>query len=387
MARPTLTTPLCDLLGIEYPILSAGMGPSLIGETTGAPAELVIAVSEAGGLGVLGGAGYTVEALRDEIRRIKARTDKPFGVDVLLPADIVARGDAPFDGPREVPIMDVLGLLPDDHRDWVLRVKDELDLPDPEASMPSGTTTERPHAAVQVCIEEGVPFFCAGLGNPGFMVDAAHDAGMLVLGIAGNARTRGRIAASGADLVVAQGHEAGGHTGRIGSVALWPQAMDAARRPHRSSPPAASATAGGLPRPWRWAAPVSGSALDSWLQRKVGPSRPRSRPSSRQPTRTRAARSSTPGRPRGPRTTASTTCGTTRASNPSAFPLQVVLSSAMVAMLDQAGRSDYVGPFAGQVSGLIHEIEPAARIVERLVEETVEILGRRLPGTVTIAPG
>ena len=104
------------MLGIEYPILSAGMGPSLIGETTGAPAELVVAVSEAGGLGVLGGAGYTVETLRDEIRTIKAQTDKPFGVDLLLPADIVAKGDAPYDGPRQVPVTDALALLPEEHR-------------------------------------------------------------------------------------------------------------------------------------------------------------------------------------------------------------------------------------------------------------------------------
>ena len=57
MAKRTLRTPLCEMLGIEYPILSAGMGPSLIGEKTGAPVELVVAVSEAGGLGVLGGRG------------------------------------------------------------------------------------------------------------------------------------------------------------------------------------------------------------------------------------------------------------------------------------------------------------------------------------------
>ena len=68
----TGTVGLVYLLGIEYPILSAGMGPSLIGEKTGAPVELVVAVSEAGGLGVLGGAGYTVEELRDEIRRHQA---------------------------------------------------------------------------------------------------------------------------------------------------------------------------------------------------------------------------------------------------------------------------------------------------------------------------
>lgn len=89
MGKRILKTPLCDMLGIEYPILSAGMGPTLIGEKTGAPVELVVAVSEAGGMGVLGGSGFTVDELRDAIREIKSLTDKPYGVDLLLPKNIV----------------------------------------------------------------------------------------------------------------------------------------------------------------------------------------------------------------------------------------------------------------------------------------------------------
>jgi nitronate monooxygenase len=83
MAKRVLRTKLCDMLGIEYPILSAGMGPTLIGESTGAPPALVVAVSEAGGLGVLGGSGYTIDELREAIREIKAKTGKPYGVDLL----------------------------------------------------------------------------------------------------------------------------------------------------------------------------------------------------------------------------------------------------------------------------------------------------------------
>jgi len=73
MARRTLRTRLCDMLGIDYPIICAGMGPTLIGETAGAPAELVVAVSEAGGMGVLGGSGFTVERLRTPSGRLKQR--------------------------------------------------------------------------------------------------------------------------------------------------------------------------------------------------------------------------------------------------------------------------------------------------------------------------
>lgn len=70
MSKRVLRTKLYDMLGIDYPILSAGMGPTLVGKTTGAPVDLVVAVSEAGGLGVLGGSGFSVESLRTAIREI-----------------------------------------------------------------------------------------------------------------------------------------------------------------------------------------------------------------------------------------------------------------------------------------------------------------------------
>ncbi len=382
MAKRTLHTPLCDMLDIEYPILSAGMGPSLIGEKTGAPVDLVVAVSEAGGLGVLGGAGYTVEELRQAIAEIRDRTSRPFGVDLLLPAAQVAAGDAPDDAAGGIRLDDALDVLPAAHREWLLRVKEELDLPDAEGMIATATTTQRPHAAVQACIEEGVPLFCAGLGSPGFMVDDAHDAGMKVLGIAGNARNAGRIAADGADLVVAQGHEAGGHTGRVGSMALWPQAIDAA-----SPTPVlaaggigdgrglAAALAMGCPGVWvgtRFLASDEGGALDIQKQAIVN-----------------AGDEDT-------RRTTIYTGKTSRATynrfhdlweesglEPLQFPIQVVLASAVVDMFNRAGNVEYVGPFAGQVSGLIDEIKPAARIVEDMVEEAAEILTRRLPETVT----
>jgi len=228
MTRPVLRTKLSDILEIEYPILSAGMGPSLVGEKAGATVDLVVAVSEAGGLGVLGAAGFTIDEMRQAIREIRGRTDKPFGVDLLLPSQTVKAGDRDYDGPDELPLSEVLKTLPRSHYDWMMKVKEEMGLPDIDVMVNTASTTVRPHAAVKACIEERVPLFCAGLGNPGFMVDEAHAAGMKVLGISGNMKNAARIAQSGVDLVVAQGHEAGGHTGRIGSLALWPQAVDAA---------------------------------------------------------------------------------------------------------------------------------------------------------------
>src|SRR5271157_6176057 len=118
MPKRTLRTKLCDMLGIEYPILSAGMGPTLIGEKTGAPVELVVAVSEAGGLGVLGGSGFTVDELRAAIREIKAKTDKPFGVDLLLPKSVAKKG-LDLEGVDQIPLSTVLKSLPKPHQEWV----------------------------------------------------------------------------------------------------------------------------------------------------------------------------------------------------------------------------------------------------------------------------
>ena len=144
MSRPVLRTKLCDMLGIEYPILSAGMGPSLIGETTGAPVELVVAVSEAGGLGVLGAAGYRIEEMVEAIREIRSRTDKPFGVDLLLPRDLVEQGDQEHRGPKEMPLIDILKSLPKPHYDWLQKVKEEMQLPDIDTMVRMNTTTMQP---------------------------------------------------------------------------------------------------------------------------------------------------------------------------------------------------------------------------------------------------
>ncbi|MCK4961205.1 MAG: nitronate monooxygenase, partial [Anaerolineales bacterium] len=143
MSKRTLKTKLCDMLGIEYPILSAGMGPTLIGETTGAPVELVVAVSEAGGLGVLGGSGFTVDKLRDAIREIKARTDKPYGVDLLLPKRLSTSGGLGMEGIDELPLNQVLEMLPKPHLEWLKKVKAEMNLPDVDVMLKLNTTTMR----------------------------------------------------------------------------------------------------------------------------------------------------------------------------------------------------------------------------------------------------
>jgi NAD(P)H-dependent flavin oxidoreductase YrpB (nitropropane dioxygenase family) len=369
------------MLGIEYPIIAAGMGPTLIGETTGAPVELVVAVSEAGGLGVLGGSGFSVEGLQEAIREIKGKTKKPYGVDLLLPQKLDTTGRLGQAGVKELPLTMVLQTLPKPHQDWVKKVKDELQLPDVEIMVRMNSTTMRPQESIQVCIEEKVPLFCAGLGNPGFMVAEAHAAGMKVLAITGNTKNARRMAQSGIDLLVAQGHEGGGHTGRIGTMALLPQAIDAAY-------PVPVLAAGGIGDGRGLAAALAMGCIGVW----VGTRFLATNEGGALPVNKKRIVDSTD---EDTRVSKAYTGKTLRASynkfhdlwdgsglEPLPFPTQVLISSALLGSFVKGKKDDYVGGLAGQVSGLIKEIKPARQVLEGMVEEAVDILTRRLPENV-----
>jgi NAD(P)H-dependent flavin oxidoreductase YrpB (nitropropane dioxygenase family) len=381
MGKRILRTKLCDMLGIEYPIIAAGMGPTLIGETTGAPVELVVAVSEAGGMGVLGGSGFTVEGLQEAIRQIKTKTKKPYGVDLLLPQKLDTTGRLGQAGIKEMPLTMILQTLPKPHQDWVKKVKDELQLPDVEIIVRMNTTTMRPQEAIQVCIKEKVPLFCAGLGNPGFMVAEAHAAGMKVLAITGNTKNARRMAQSGIDLLVAQGHEGGGHTGRIGTMALLPQAIDAAY-------PVPVLAAGGIGDGRGLAAALAMGCIGVW----VGTRFLATDEGGALPVNKKHIIDSTD---EDTRVSKAYTGKTLRASynkfhdlwdgsglEPLPFPTQVLISSALLGSFVKGEKDDYVGGLAGQVSGLIKEIKPARQVLEGMVEEAVDILTRRLPENV-----
>lgn len=383
MGKRTLRTKLCDMLGIDYPILSAGMGPTLIGENPGAPVELVVAVSEAGGLGVLGGSGFTVDELREAIRKIKSQTDKPFGVDLLLPKYVAPRTGLDMEGVTQVPLGQILETLPKPHREWMNKIKESMDLPDPEVMVKMNSTTMRPQESIKVCIEERVPLFCAGLGNPGFMVAEAHAVDMKVLGITGNSKNARRMAESKIDLLVAQGHEGGGHTGRIGTMALLPQAIDAAA-------PVPVLAAGGIGDGRGVAAALAMGCIGVWVGTRFLATDEGGALEINKQRILQATDEDT-------RVSKAYTGKTLRANynkfhdlwdesglEPLPFPAQVMISSALLASFIQANKTDYVGGLAGQISGLIQEIKPAARVLEEMVQEAADIFTKKLPRDVLV---
>jgi enoyl-[acyl-carrier protein] reductase II len=163
-------TPICDMFGIDVPIFLAGMGQV-------AYADVCAAVSEAGGFGTLGMVGASPGQIRGEMRKVKSLTAKPFGVDLLQ-------------------------ALPD-----------------------------QVEAAIDVIIEEGAAAFVAGLGIPGPVIGRCHDGGVKVISMCGTVDHARRAEGAGCDVVVAQGTEAGGHTGKVAALALIPQTVDAVRIP------------------------------------------------------------------------------------------------------------------------------------------------------------
>lgn len=217
-----LRTEICDLFGIEHPILLAGMGQV-------STPELAAAVSNAGGLGVMGASSLGPKGLREWIRRCRELTDKPFGVDTLLPAS-VRRGDnlkAPSNGPLP---KDLIPEYQDFAAAFLAREGiPAADLKDiwPEPDGPPLLSKEFFEAQMEVVIEEKVPVYASGLGSPGPWIERLHANGTKVLAVVGAVRHARAMIPAGIDAIVAQGHDGGGHNSPIGTMALIPQVVDA----------------------------------------------------------------------------------------------------------------------------------------------------------------
>ena len=164
-----MKTRITDLLGIEYPILQGGM--AWIAEST-----LASAVSNAGGLGIIAGGSAPIDYLRNQIRKTKSMTDKPFGVNIML-------------------------MSPN---------AEEL---------------------AKLVIEEKVPVVTTGAGNPGKYMEAWKAAGIKVIPVVPSVALAKRMERAGADAVVAEGTESGGHIGQNTTMCLVPQVVDAVEIP------------------------------------------------------------------------------------------------------------------------------------------------------------
>jgi len=308
-------TELTEKLGIQYPIIQAGMGGV-------ATAELAAAVSNAGGLGVLGAAMMTPASLREEVRKVKELTDKPFGVDLLL-----AQG---WPGQEEM---------------------------------------------IQVMFEEEVPVFASGLGNPAPYAEEMHHHGMTVMAVIGAVRHARRVVEGGTDIVVAQGTEGGGHTGRIATMALVPQVADAIA-------PTPVVAAGGVADGRGLVAALALGACGVWVGTRFVATREANSHDNYKQKIVEATEESTQ----------VTKCFTgkdcrviknryaeqweDRQGEIKPFPFQMMVDSEKLDGAIRWGNTDLGFMPAGQISGAIHEVKSAGEVVREIMEEVEEVLSR-----------
>ncbi len=390
MSRPTLRTELCDRVGVEYPIISAGMGPVAGTGDPVATADLVAAVSNAGGLGILGGVAYSPDRLREEIRKVRSLTDKPFGVDLLLaPNFLIPIGKREREAAAKM--ANTKPKLPEQHVETVRKIADELQIewheaPDEVGNMGDWVPEGQSWAGcqIEVLLEEEVPVFASGLGTPASFADVLKAHNITILSLVGNVRAATQVKEGGADYVVAQGTEAGGHTGKIGTLALLPQVMDAVA-------PTPVIAAGGIASGRALAGVLAMGAEAAWCGSVFLVSEEANQPDLQKQRIIDAATEDT--------VVTRLYSGKTmrNITNPliqaweshglQALPmgLQAALIKDLTYSIRKADRHDLLMNAAGQTSGMLKELRPAKAILEELVDEATDVLASKLSARVSVS--
>lgn len=334
----TIRTPLCDLLGIDVPVLQAGMG-------MGARAALAAAVSEAGGLGVLGAAGLTPEEIARELATVRTATDRPFGVDLLFPPDLL--------GPSG------LGSL--EHYLEAAPPQARADL----SELLRLGTPGWVEAQVDAALDAGATVLVSGLGSPARVMDRCRAAGATVLALAGSPTQASRLEADGVDAVIASGTDAGGHTGRIGSMSLWPAVVSRCEVP--------VVAAGGIADGRGLAAALTVGCLGAWIgTRFLATEEAEVHPAAKHRVLTAATDDTVvtkaySGKPM--RVLRNSFTDEWKDRDPLPFPLQLGATDGLGRRGLETGDVERGAVQAGQGVGLVTRIEPAADLVRRIVAE------------------
>jgi NAD(P)H-dependent flavin oxidoreductase YrpB (nitropropane dioxygenase family) len=350
--------------------------------------DVVAAVSKAGGMGVLGAVAHTPEQLEIDLKWIEAEVgDRPYGVDLIVPAKYAGSDQG------GLTMQDIVGLIPQEHRDFVHRLLEKYDVPPlPEsergASSRSGgdlSGTAAPFSAAQadplleIALAHHPRLLVNALGPPpAHMIERVKEEGRLIGALAGKAQHAQRHVQAGVDLIIAQGAEAGGHTGEVGTMVLVPEVVDAVA-------PVPVLGAGGIGRGRQMAAAMALGAAgvwcgSVWLTTEEAETHPvvkqkflaasssdtlRSRSLTGKPARQlRSAWTDEWDDPANPR--------------PLGMPLQPILVGEARARIERAsyrpgsGAEQLANYFVGQVVGSMNAVKPAAQVVFDMIDEFIE---------------
>ena len=362
-----MRTPICDLLGIDHPIV--GFTPS---------EHVAAAISRSGGLGVLGCVRFNDAAELDKVLDwMDASTDgRPYGVDVVMPATIPAEGAA----------IDLGQLIPAGHRDFVEQTLVRLGVPPlPDGSRPADGVLGWLHSVareqVEVALGHPARLIANALGPPPpDIIASAHDRGMLVAALAGKAAHARSHVAAGVDIVVAQGYEAGGHTGEIATMVLVPEVVDAV------GPRVPVLAAGGIGSGRQVAAALALGAAGAWMgsawlvtseYAALSPL-PAVRDALLAATSSDTVRSRVySGKPaRLLKNRWTDAWSDPDAPQPLPMPLQNLLVAEAHQRLMASGNPEVIPMPVGQVIGRMNEVRPVADVMSSLVAELNDTVGR-----------
>ena len=364
-------TSLCDELGIEFPIFAFTHCR-----------DVVVAVSKAGGYGVLGAVGYTPEELEIELNWIDERIgDRPYGVDIVIPNKYEGM-DSDMD-PEHLTKM-LQDMVPQQHLDFAKKILADHGVPTADADSNAlqllGWTEATATPQVEVALRHPkMTLIANALGTPPVeMIQHIHDSGRKVAALCGSPAQALKHAAANVDIIIAQGGEGGGHCGEVGSIVLWPQVVKAVA-------PRPVLAAGGIGSGYQIAAALamgcegtwSGS---QWLMVEEAHNTPVQQAayvnaSSRDTVRSR----SFTGKPcrmlRNEWTDAWQTPGN---PEPLGMPLQYMVSGMAVAATNKYPNETVDVAFnpVGQVVGQLNKVEKSSAVIQRWVQEYLEATNR-----------
>jgi NAD(P)H-dependent flavin oxidoreductase YrpB (nitropropane dioxygenase family) len=342
-----MRTALTERFGIQHPVMSAGMARV-------AQAPLVAAVSAAGGMGCLGGVSYLGDALREEIRNIRSLTSAPFAVNLLVPQSLLDDSVEEWEPVR---------------RRWEHLTAEERDkLRGVEPMLTPGAVAHQ----VEVVLAERPAAVVLTFDAPAWFVADCHARDIAVFCLIGSVSRAEQAQIAGADFVVAQGTEGGGHTGYISTMVLVPAVVDAVRVPvlaaggivdGRGLAAARCLGAHGVWMGTRFAASVEAYGHDAYKQRIVDAA-------SKHTTLSRAYT----GKPLRTFRNRWTDAWESRGSEVAAFPEQYAVAGVRVETGYQDGDIDEGMMPAGQGVEVVREILPAGEIVRRVVADAETVL-------------
>ena len=349
MDRDVITTALTEMLGIAHPVCSAGMARV-------AQADLVTAVSNAGGLGCLGGVSFMPDALRDEIDKIKAGTDKPFAVNLLLPDSLTTEDEQQW-----APVRQLWSSLPGD---------DRVKLAGVEALLTPGAVAGQ----VEVVLKARPGAVVLTFATPEWFISRCKELGITVMALVGSVGKAREASAAGVDIIVAQGAEAGGHTGYASTMTLVPAVIDVVDQPVLA--------AGGIADGRGLAAALALGAAGVWVGTRFIASpeafghevfKSRVLEGTFKDTTITYAYSGKRMRAFANRWTAQWEDGQQK---PAGFPGQYAVAGTRVETGYQDGDLEFGMMPVGQTIQLVHEVKPAGEIVASMVAQAENILAR-----------